>query len=77
MFAASHVDVDVTVGADADHTGTSSTNGPTVGGLVRRVGAALLLVGRVQEAAVVAAVLLGRYGVYDLTLYLLLNCPQS
>ena len=65
MFAASHVDVDVTVGADADHiTGatTDSGGGPTVGGLVRRIGAALLLVGRVQEAAVVAAALLGRYG---------------
>ena len=76
MFAASHVDVDVTVGADDDHiTGAGSTSGggPTVGGLVRRVGAALLLVGCVQEAAVVAAALLGRYGArYDLILLFLI-----
>ena len=58
MFAQSHVEVDATLGCGSDDEGVAVT--ATVGALVRRVGAALLLVGRVQEAALVAAAILGR-----------------
>ena len=58
MFAVSHVEVDATLSCGADEEGAAVA--ATMGALVRRVGAALLLVGRVQEAAMVAAAVLGR-----------------
>ena len=56
IFAVSHVEVDSALGTGVDGEGVTAT----IGALVRRVGAALLLMGRVQEAAVVAAAILGR-----------------
>jgi len=63
LFAVSHVDLSVAGGDDEESAaggGLDTAGCGTVGALVRRVGAALLLVGRVPEAAMLAAALLGR-----------------